>query len=121
MGLLERLFGKRGRKEEIETIARLESVEEGKEEEKEEEDLNTLAEQLIMEKSETKREEVREEEGSGIGKKEEDELITSLKKEDEKVVEINFALNREIGEIGDVSTTEILELGRGILNNIRRK
>lgn len=121
MGLLGRLFGKRGGKDEAEIISALESLNAGEEEKEERiEDLKILEEQWLRKRSEetTKYEEEEKEEGKE--KKDEDELIESLKKEDKKEVEMNFALNKEIEEMGDVNVREILELGREILDDMRR-
>jgi len=65
-----------------------------------------------------------EEEGEEMEEKEEDvsedELMSSLKEEEEAVeeTEMDIVLKKEMEGVGDVSTGEILELGRTVLNEI---
>lgn len=139
MGLLDKLFGRRGEKkekEEEEVRRALEDFVEAKEKGRVKhlvgsenfEDSDSEGEEQKpgegkeeLEKIEAEQEQPKEETTEEVNfSVDEDKLIAGLKKEGEEAAEeIHTALKKEMDEIGDVSASELLRLGRTTLQEMK--
>lgn len=136
MGLLGKLFGGK-KKEEEEVLKALDELDNAEANAREGgnlgglEDAGDLEKQWLQRKAGSQETEGYGKEQEGEKDKEElekeggvcdseDELIASLKKEEEKEVEeIDMPLKKVMDEVGDVSAREILDLGREALSDMR--
>jgi len=138
MGLWDKMFGRR-KKEEDKVLKALENLDKAKTEENDlegSETVDDLEKQLLQGRSgnggaEPKgygegqgEDEEKEEEEEGKEKEEfsEDDLIASLREieENEELEEMDLTIKYAMEEMGNARAKEILELGREVLNDMRR-
>lgn len=137
MGLLDILFGRR-KKEEAKVLKALEKLDTAKTEENDLEGLENvddLEKQWLQRRSgngsaepkedgQGQGELAEEEDEEGEGKEEfsDDDLIASLRENEEKeeLEEMDTVIKNVMEEMGNVRAQEILELGREVLNDMSR-